>query len=132
MLQSTDAVLNDLFENYAEQGFLSDSLPLARISNPYYASWEDIASQLPILIQTSQIREKIDNMPVCTTEHLHTEPEWRRACVIMGYLAHAYIWGGETPKDVNTLAPSFLSVQNKNVPNIQTTETAPLSLKTLP
>ncbi|KAJ5383396.1 hypothetical protein N7517_001307 [Penicillium concentricum] len=105
MLQSTDAVLNDLFESYAEQGFLPDSLPLVRLSNPYYESWEEIASQLPNLIQTSQIRDKIDNMPVYTTEHLQTEPEWRRACVIMGYFAHAYIWGGEIPKD--RLPPSI-------------------------
>ncbi|KAJ6188848.1 hypothetical protein N7519_003756 [Penicillium mononematosum] len=105
MLQSTDAVINDLFECYAEQGFLPDGLPLARISNPYYEIWEDIASQLPNLIQTNQIREKIDNMPVYTTENLQTEPEWRRACVIMGYFAHAYIWGGETPKD--RLPPSI-------------------------
>ncbi|OQE46509.1 hypothetical protein PENCOP_c001G01474 [Penicillium coprophilum] len=80
MLQSTDAALNDLFEKYAEQGFLQDSLPLARLSNPYYKTWEDIASQLPNLIQTSQIRGKIDDMPVYTTENLQNEPEWRRAC----------------------------------------------------
>ncbi|CAG7936424.1 unnamed protein product [Penicillium nalgiovense] len=125
MLQSTDTVLNDLFESYAEQGFLSDGLPLAKISNPYYKIWEDIASQLPSLIQTSQIREKIDNMPVCTTENLQTEPEWRRACVIMGYFAHAYIWGGETPKDVSS-PPSALSKvpfrPNKEIPSLTSTQ----------
>ncbi|KAJ5271841.1 hypothetical protein N7524_005110 [Penicillium chrysogenum] len=127
MLQSTDAVLNDLFEGYAEQGFLPDGLPLARISNPYYEIWEDIASQLPNLIQTNQIRERIDNMPVCTTENLQTEPEWRRACVIMGYFTHAYIWGGETPKDVSAHHPGpqgpFL--KQRNPINIQTTEASP-------
>lgn len=127
MLQSTDTVLNDIFESYAEQGFLSDCLPLARLANPYYEAWEDIASQLPNLIQTSQIREHIDNMPVCTTEHLKTEPEWRRACVIMGYLAHAYIWGGETPEDVSTHHRS-----DKDIPNIQITETSSFNLKALP
>ncbi|KAJ5189718.1 hypothetical protein N7472_008732 [Penicillium cf. griseofulvum] len=105
MLQSTDAILNDLFESYAEQGFLPECLPLARLQSPYYETWEDIASQLPNLIQTSQIRDRIDNMPVCTTGHLQTEAEWRRACVIMGYFAHAYIWGGEIPKD--RLPPSI-------------------------
>lgn len=131
MLQSTDAVFNGLFEDYAEQGFLPDGLPLARIPSPYYETWEDIASQLPNLIQTNQIREKIDNMPVCTTEYLQTEPEWRRACVIMGYLAHAYIWGGETPEDVSTHIP-FPFRSNIDIPNIQTTETAPLNLKAIP
>ncbi|KXG47903.1 Indoleamine 2,3-dioxygenase [Penicillium griseofulvum] len=105
MLQSTDAIFNDLFGSYAEQGFLPDRLPLARLPNPYYKTWEDIASQLPSLIQSSQIRDRIDNMPVCTTEHLQTEAEWRRACVIMGYFTHAYIWGGEIPKD--RLPPSI-------------------------
>lgn len=112
MLQSTDAFLNDLFEGYAEQGFLSDGPPLARLSNPSYETWEDLASQLPNLIQTSQIRGRIERMPVYTTEHLQTEPEWRRACVIMGYLAHAYVWGGETPKDVSAYY-HFLSVQTR-------------------
>jgi hypothetical protein len=101
MLQSSEAMLNDLFEGYEEQGFLSEGLPLARLTNPYYNDWEDISDQLPDLIQTNQIREKIDLLPICSTKYLQTEPEWRRACVIMGYLAHAYIWGGETPKDVS-------------------------------
>ncbi|KAJ5772882.1 hypothetical protein N7457_007778 [Penicillium paradoxum] len=99
MLESPTTAFNNLFEFYAEQGFLSDGLPLARLPNPHYEAWEDVASQLPTLIETGQIREKIDNFPICSTEHLQTEAEWRRAYSIMGYLAHAYIWGGETPKD---------------------------------
>ncbi|KAJ5129277.1 uncharacterized protein N7515_005316 [Penicillium bovifimosum] len=99
MRQSSEAMLDDLFEGYDEQGFLSEGLPLARLTNPYYNVWEDLSDQLPDLIQTNQIREKIDLLPICSTNYLQTEPEWRRACVIMGYLAHAYIWGGETPKD---------------------------------
>jgi hypothetical protein len=45
-----------------------DGLPLARISNPYYEIWEDIASQLPNLIQTNQIRERIDLLSITFEE----------------------------------------------------------------
>lgn len=113
MLLSSEAGFNKLFEEYTKQGFLPDCLPLARLPNPHYEAWESLSHQLPALIQTNQIREKIDNLPVCSTEYLQTEPEWRRACVIMGYLAHAYIWGGETPKDV--YHPSFVSLMTKNL-----------------
>ncbi|KAJ5090305.1 Indoleamine 2-3-dioxygenase [Penicillium argentinense] len=74
-------------------------LPLSRLSAPYYAPWEDLASDLPRLIQTGQIRPLIDNLPVLTTASLQSEPEWRRAYSVLGFLTHAYIWGGEKPQD---------------------------------
>lgn len=103
MLQSIDSTIRDLFKHYAQHGFLPESFPLTRLSNPYYEPWETLASELPTLIQTQQIRAKVDELPICSTSHLKSEPEWRRAYVIMGYLTHSYIWGGDKPKDVSII-----------------------------
>ncbi|CAG8044702.1 unnamed protein product [Penicillium salamii] len=105
MLQSAEPAISDIFKGYAEHGFLPDGLPLTRLSNPYYEAWENIASELAALIRTKQIRTRIDQLAVCSTEHLETEPEWRRAYVIMGYFTHGYIWGGDKPQD--RLPPSI-------------------------
>lgn len=105
MIQSTESAIGDIFKGYAEHGFLPDGLPLTRLSNPYYEAWENIASELAVLIQTKQIRSRIDQLAVCSTEHLETEPEWRRAYVIMGYFTHGYIWGGDKPQDVSLFIP---------------------------
>ncbi|KAJ6001695.1 hypothetical protein N7522_006922 [Penicillium canescens] len=105
MLESSNTSVDAIFKEYVHRGFLPDGLPLESLPSPYYKAWEDIASQLPALIQTGQIRDMIDNLPVCSIEHLQTEREWRRAYVIMGYLSHAYIWGGDKPKEI--LPPSI-------------------------
>ncbi|KAJ5319243.1 Indoleamine 2,3-dioxygenase [Penicillium brevicompactum] len=112
MLQSIDSTIRDLFKHYAQHGFLPESFPLTRLSNPYYEPWETLASELPTLIQTQQIRTKVDQLPICSTSHLKSEPEWRRAYVIMGYLTHSYIWGGDKPKDrlPPSIAKPFLEI----------------------
>lgn len=85
-------------------GFLPDGLPLAQLPHPYYAPWEKLASQLPTLIKTGQIRPLIDSLPIMDTTWLLTEPEWRRAYSILGFLTHAYIWGGQKPQDVSNIS----------------------------
>ncbi|CAL5870409.1 uncharacterized protein PFLUO_LOCUS4645 [Penicillium psychrofluorescens] len=90
----------DEFAISTEHGFLPDGLPLSQLAQPYFAPWEDLASQLPHLIQTGQIRCLVDSLPILSPSRLQTEPEWRRAYVVLGFLTHAYIWGGKKPKDV--------------------------------
>jgi indoleamine 2,3-dioxygenase len=102
MLQSTESTIRDLFKKYASSGFLPDGAPLTRLSDPYYNGWEELASQLPALIQTKTFRRLIDEMPVCSTDRLQTERDWRRAYVIMCYFSHGYVWGGDKPSDVCT------------------------------
>ena len=127
MLQSSESTIRDLFKDFASNGFLPDGAPLVRLSNPYYNVWEELASQLPVLIQTKEIRAKIDDMPVCSTKHLQTEREWRRAYVIMAYFSHGYIWGGYKPSDVCT-AKQLQSLQSNRL----LTETPPVNCKALP
>lgn len=84
-----------------KHGFLPDSAPLQKLEDPYYEPWEQIAGILSNCIRAGIIRQLVDNMPILSTSNLHSEEEWRRAYVVLAYLAHAYIWGGEQPKEVS-------------------------------
>lgn len=100
MIQSAEINLED-FAISPDHGFLPGGLPLQKLPSTYYTPWESLAVRLPTLIQTGQIRPLVDNLPVLTTSCLQSEPEWRRAYSILGFLTHAYIWGGEKPQDVS-------------------------------
>ncbi|RJE20628.1 indoleamine 2,3-dioxygenase [Aspergillus sclerotialis] len=82
-----------------KHGFLPGSAPLQKLEDPYYEPWEQIASNLPKYIQTESIKQVVDSLPILSTSNLHSEEEWRRAYVVLAYLTHAYIWGGEQPKE---------------------------------
>ncbi|KAI9684412.1 MAG: hypothetical protein M1829_002222 [Trizodia sp. TS-e1964] len=89
-------------ENYglsAAYGFLPDEIPLTVLPDPYYARWEAIVSNLQGYLLSKRLRGIIDKLPVLTTSKLKTEPEWRRAYLLLGFLSHSYIWGGDKPSD---------------------------------
>lgn len=99
----------DEFRVSYETGFLpinrncnNKKLPLHRLTNPYFSPWEDVISYLPQLIQTGEIRQKVLDLPVLSVENLdaNDEPEWQRAYLVLAFLTHAYIWGGEKAEDV--------------------------------
>lgn len=98
----------------SKNGFLPDDEPLKRLPRPYYASWEFILDDLPSLIKKRTIRRVVDLTPVLSTGKLHTEREWRRAYVVLSFLAHGYIWGGEKASDM--LPPQI------SVPYLQVSE----------
>lgn len=100
MIPSPEISLDE-YSISSQNGFLPDGLPLSRLTHTYYTPWESLASQLPTLIKTGQIRPLIDNLPILDTSRLLTGPEWRRAYSILGFLAHAYVWGGQNPQDVS-------------------------------
>lgn len=81
-------------------GFLPDVPPLERLPNPYYAPWETIAQNLPMFVMTRQVRDYVDTkLPCLTTDLLQTEAEWQRAVSILGFISHAYVWSGDSPRD---------------------------------
>lgn len=97
----------DEFRVSYETGFLpinttNRKVPLHRLSNPYYSPWEDVISDLPQLIQTGEIRQRVLDLPVLSIDCLGTddEAEWQRAYLVLAFLTHAYIWGGEKAQDV--------------------------------
>lgn len=99
-----------ILERYAvslKHGFLPGTVPLQRLEGPYYSPWEKIAGCLPRYIQTGRVRPAVESLPVLSTTNLHCEQEWRRAYVVLAYLAHAYIWGGERPSEVSHPADQF-------------------------
>ena len=89
-------------------GFLPSELPLERLSEKYYSRWEAIVANLQRLILTRRLRGVVDALPILSTGYLRTEPEWRRAYSILGFIAHAYIWGGDSPVDVCILLNKFV------------------------
>lgn len=89
-------------------GFLPEETPLQRLPDPYYAKWESIVTNLQALLLSHRLRPTIDNMPILSTAKLKTEPEWRRAYVLMAFMLHGYIWGGDTPAEVRIYIYYFI------------------------
>jgi indoleamine 2,3-dioxygenase len=86
-------------------GFLPAEWPLQRLPDPYYDKWEAIVANLQGLLLSRRLRGVVDALPVLSTARLHDEAEWRRAYSILGFIAHAYIWGGDKPSDVSLALP---------------------------
>lgn len=82
-----------------KHGFLPDTLPLTRLPDPYYNKWEAIAANLQALILSRRLRGVIDRLPVLSTIGLEHDSEWRRAYSLLSFMAHGYIWGGDSPSD---------------------------------
>ncbi|MDW8106838.1 MAG: indoleamine 2,3-dioxygenase [Armatimonadota bacterium] len=87
------------YEVHPERGFLPAEDPLPYLEDPYYAPWEQIAGELPKLLVAGKVRAVIEAMPRLCVEHLRTERERRRAMMLLSYLGHAYVWGGEIPAE---------------------------------
>ncbi|KAL3422524.1 indoleamine 2,3-dioxygenase [Phlyctema vagabunda] len=82
-----------------EYGFLPADLPLERLPDPYYNKWEAIVSNLQGLILSKRLRGVIDRLPVLSTIGLEHDSEWRRAYSLLCFMAHGYIWGGDSPSE---------------------------------
>ncbi|ROW07641.1 hypothetical protein VPNG_06817 [Cytospora leucostoma] len=80
-------------------GFLPEVLPLTRLPDPYYNKWEAIAANLQALILSRRLRGVIDRLPVLSTIGLEHDAEWRRAYSLLVFMAHGYIWGGDSPSE---------------------------------
>lgn len=85
----------------SRNGFLPDEVPLERLSDSYYIEWETIIEKLPLLLQTKSLRVSIDHMQVLSTSRLVSEPEWRRAYLLLSFFTHAYIWEAGGPSEVS-------------------------------
>lgn len=80
-------------------GFLPAEIPLDLLPDPYYGPWETIIRNLQGLVLSKRLRGVVDRLPVLSTDFLVTEAEWRRTYVVLAFMAHAYIWGGDSPAD---------------------------------
>jgi indoleamine 2,3-dioxygenase len=84
----------------SKNGFLPAESPLTRLPHTYYQPWENIIKQIPKLIDTQQIRQWVDELPVLDTSQLSSEAEWQRAHSILAVIAQGYIWTGPEPSEV--------------------------------
>ena len=86
-----------------ENGFLPSSPPSLSLKGPFY-QLEEIVESLPQIIRSRVVRHLVDGLPVLSTAALQSREELRRAHVVLGFLAHAYILGdtqnGEEPSQV--------------------------------
>lgn len=101
MLDSIDNILTQ-FE-ISHYGFLPVEEPLGHLPDQYYQPWETLIKQLPRLISDGTLYDEIARLPILATRHLRTIPEWRRAYVILAFLAHAHIWTANQPHEVRDL-----------------------------
>ncbi len=103
----------------SSNGFLPAKAPLGRLSSAHYAPWELIMERLPELLRDGRLRDEVDRLAVLSTAHLGAEgegeDEHQRAYVVLGFLAHAYIWGGETASErlPPAIAVPFLAVSRR-------------------
>ncbi|KAL7911873.1 indoleamine 2,3-dioxygenase [Trichoderma velutinum] len=84
----------------AQNTFLPQEKPCKQLSDKYYEPLETIAMQLSTLIENGEIRNAVNRLSILSTDGLSTEPEWRRAYVMLAYMTHAYIWAGDSPEEV--------------------------------
>lgn len=84
----------------SKNGFLPAEPPLSRLPQNYYSPWEQIIEKLPLLIETQQIRQSVDELPILDVSHLDNEAEWQRSHSMLAVMAQGYIWTGPEPSEV--------------------------------
>ena len=84
----------------SHNGFLPERLPLQRLPESYYESWELILDHLPSLLSASSLRSEVDRLEVLSTSQLASQREWQRAYLLLSFLTHAYIWESGGPSEV--------------------------------
>lgn len=88
----------DSFDVSPTLGFLSDRRPLPSFNNPYSVQLDKLAASLPVLILTGSLRRQIDALTYLDPVHLSSDGELKRVYVVLGFLIHAYVWGGSQEK----------------------------------
>lgn len=93
---------------YNIRSFLPNDKPLQNLPS-FYALWEGAAKGLPILNQQGNSRTEIGKLPLLSTDHLVTIEQWRRAYVVLSFLAHSYVWNEGLDNAINIL-PKNLAI----------------------
>jgi len=97
-MHSSTAPLAD-FQISDTRGFLPNTDPLDRLPSDF-EPWETAAHGLPKLLMSDDVREHLAALPPFPLHKLANESELRRAMVVLSYIGHAYVWGGERPATV--------------------------------
>jgi indoleamine 2,3-dioxygenase len=97
----------------AELGFLSSQCPAASFGDcgghgSSYARWDELMARLPRLISSRTHRSEIRALPTLDAGELaSSEAALHRAYVVLGFLIHAYVWGGRGEEPVEIVPPQL-------------------------
>uniref|UniRef100_A0A3B3QJ90 Indoleamine 2,3-dioxygenase 2-like n=1 Tax=Paramormyrops kingsleyae TaxID=1676925 RepID=A0A3B3QJ90_9TELE len=69
----------------------------------YYQPWMSIAMDLPHLIQTHQVWDRVHKMPLLSITHLEGHREQRMAHLALGFITMGYVWQEGEHQPVKTL-----------------------------
>ncbi|XP_072570492.1 indoleamine 2,3-dioxygenase 2-like [Paramormyrops kingsleyae] len=69
----------------------------------YYQPWMSIAMDLPHLIQTHQLWDRVHKMPLLSITHLEGHREQRLAHLALGFITMGYVWQEGEHQPVKTL-----------------------------
>ncbi|EDO16594.1 hypothetical protein Kpol_520p15 [Vanderwaltozyma polyspora DSM 70294] len=106
-------------------GFLPRELPVQRLKDDYYESWEDVISKLPDLLVNRELRSEIDKLPELKVKQslLDDIGQLRRSYCVLCFLANAYVWGGDKPAQVlpdNIANPLLITSDKLGLPPLST------------
>lgn len=78
----------------------------------YFAQWEDIIDELPELIKSREVRNKVRELPLLEVneENLQREEDWWRAYVVTTFIGQAYIWMDKDDNDIMHSIPKCIAV----------------------
>lgn len=88
------------------RGFLPAEDPPLALPEPF-AEWDHLGAELPYLLLTGRVRQRLKNFPTPPLDGLKTPGQLERAMLIVSALGMAYVWGG--PEPVSRL-PAALAV----------------------
>lgn len=126
--------LADLREfGITRNAFLPAESPSKLLSDSYYEPWELVARNLSELIDDGAIRDVVAQLPTLQTDRLSSEADWRRAFVILAYITHAYVWGGDKPEEVSQFpGHSYRNLLTLGPLGIAAADNNPLSPRVVP
>lgn len=98
-----------------DNGFLSTHPPLQSFSDPYYAPWDQIATNLHQLIQSEKLEQAVHDLQPLDPHHLDTDVNLQRAYTVLAFLIHGFVWSSSPPRVVipSQLSEPFLQVCEK-------------------
>ncbi|KAG0029181.1 hypothetical protein BGZ81_004043 [Podila clonocystis] len=99
MLDAPSAVPLPVLEDYdvsPQTGFVPTHGPLARLPQEYFEPWEQILDQLNPLLDSKQLRIRVDKVSFMLSldvSRLESRRERQRAYSLLSIIAHSYVWG---------------------------------------
>ncbi|KAM9067754.1 indoleamine 2,3-dioxygenase 2 isoform X1 [Sarcophilus harrisii] len=104
-----------------DYGFLLPD-PLKELSH-YYMPWMEIANNLPLMIESHQLRVRVDEMPLLSCHLLKGHREQYLAHLLLSFITMGYVWQ-EGEKNIPKVLPRNLALpfvevsQNLGLPPI--------------